>query len=115
MSSKVDHVTSYHNQQVRDAPIHAHDVAEHHGKSEHLVPHEQSRQADEHSPDDHSHEHVATVGHGIAAFGHKEIAALAHELWVARGRPEGSPDEDWFRAAETLRARAHTRTHTASA
>ena len=25
----------------------------------------------------------ATIGHGIAAFGHAKIAALAHELWQA--------------------------------
>jgi hypothetical protein len=49
---------------------------------------------------------VATVGHGVAAFGHGHIAALAHELWVARGCPEGSPEEDWFHAVEELRSRA---------
>jgi hypothetical protein len=48
------------------------------------------------------------LGHGIAAFGHSDIAALAYELWEARGGPEGSPEEDWFRAAEILRSRAHT-------
>jgi Protein of unknown function (DUF2934) len=36
----------------------------------------------------------ATIGHGIAAFGHAKIAALAHELWQARGCPHGSPQED---------------------
>jgi hypothetical protein len=29
-------------------------------------------------------------------------------LWHARGCPEGSPQEDWFHAAEQLRARTHT-------
>jgi hypothetical protein len=47
-------------------------------------------------------------GHGVAAFGHDDIAALAHELWQARGCPQGSPEEDWFRAAEQLRARSYT-------
>jgi len=26
------------------------------------------------------------------------IAALAYQLWQARGCPDGSPEEDWFRA-----------------
>lgn len=34
-----------------------------------------------------------------------EIAGLAYELWVARGRPVGNPDEDWYRAAEEIRSR----------
>ena len=52
---------------------------------------------------------TATVGHGIKTFGHEEIAALANELWRARGCPQGSPEEDWFRAAEQLRARVEVR------
>jgi hypothetical protein len=31
-----------------------------------------------------------------------EISAMAHQLWLQRGCPEGSPDEDWFRAEEEL-------------
>jgi len=34
---------------------------------------------------------------------HEEIEARAHELWIQRGRPIGSPEEDWFRAEEELR------------
>jgi hypothetical protein len=49
------------------------------------------------------------TGHGIAPFGHADIAALAHQLWQARGCPEGSPEEDWFHAAEQLRSRTSTR------
>jgi hypothetical protein len=30
-----------------------------------------------------------------------EIRELAYSLWEKRGRPDGSPDEDWF-AAEWL-------------
>ena len=26
------------------------------------------------------------------------VAELAYRLWEERGRPEGSPDEDWYRA-----------------
>jgi hypothetical protein len=35
----------------------------------------------------------------------EDIAALAYELWRARGCPDGSPDEDWYRAVEILRSR----------
>ena len=31
-----------------------------------------------------------------------EIAELAYQLWVNRGCPEGSPDQDWLRAEEEL-------------
>jgi hypothetical protein len=43
-------------------------------------------------------------GHGLAPFGHNEIAELAKELWQARGCPEGSPQQDWFQAVAQLRA-----------
>ena len=36
----------------------------------------------------------------------EEIARLAYEMWEQRGRPFGSSDEDWLRAAEELRRRA---------
>ena len=35
---------------------------------------------------------------------HEEIAALAYSLWQARGCPEGTPDDDWFKAEEVLQA-----------
>jgi hypothetical protein len=31
-----------------------------------------------------------------------QITALARALWEARGRPEGFPEEDWFRAERAL-------------
>jgi len=34
-----------------------------------------------------------------------EIAALAYQLWQARDRPDGTPEDDWFRAEETLNSR----------
>jgi hypothetical protein len=37
-------------------------------------------------------EMATTGGHGIAAFGHAEIAALAYEHWQARGCPHGSAE-----------------------
>lgn len=30
------------------------------------------------------------------------IAKLAYDLWIERGCPEGSPEEDWFRARGLL-------------
>ena len=75
--------------------------------TDHLTGHEHSRQAPEHFQEAHEHNQAATTGHGIAAFGHADIAALAYELWQARGCPDGSPQEDWFRAAEELRSRAY--------
>ena len=35
----------------------------------------------------------------------QDIAALAYELWEARGCPEGSPEIDWFAALEKLKSR----------
>ena len=95
--------------ELHDAAAHAHRVAEQQGKQDHLTGHEHSRQALEDSQDAHQHTQAATTGHGIVAFGHDDIAALAHELWQARGCPDGSPQEDWFHASEQLRSRAHTR------
>lgn len=28
----------------------------------------------------------------------RQIAALAYQFWLDRGCPDGSPDEDWFKA-----------------
>jgi hypothetical protein len=33
----------------------------------------------------------------------KAIAQLAYTFWEARGRPWGSPDEDWFRAEQEIK------------
>lgn len=33
-----------------------------------------------------------------AAPTHEEIATLAYHYWESRGRPIGSPEEDWLRA-----------------
>jgi Protein of unknown function (DUF2934) len=73
--------------------------------ADHLTGQEHSRQALEHFHDVHQHTQAATTGHGISAFGHDDIATLAYELWEARGCPIGSPQEDWFHAAEELRSR----------
>jgi hypothetical protein len=39
-------------------------------------------------------------------FAHEQISLLAYALWQQRGCPEGSPDEDWFRAEQELLARS---------
>ena len=36
---------------------------------------------------------------------HEDIVSLAYALWQQRGCPEGSPEEDWFRAEQELAAR----------
>ena len=33
----------------------------------------------------------------------EEVARLAHQYWLERGSPIGTPEEDWFRAEEELR------------
>jgi hypothetical protein len=114
MSTRFNSGSHYENHQraaeLHDAAAHAHrSAAEQHGKQDHLTGHEQSRQILEHSREAHQYTQEATAGHGIATFGHDDIAALAYTLWQARGCPEGSPQEDWFHAAEQLRSRAHTR------
>jgi hypothetical protein len=113
MSTRYNDGSHYENHQraaeLHDAAAHAHRVAEQQGKQDHLTGHEHSRQALEDSHDAHQHTQAVTAAHGIAAFGHDDIAALAHQLWQERGCPVGSPEEDWFHAAEQLRSRTYTR------
>jgi hypothetical protein len=114
MSTRYNHGSHYENHQraaeLHDGAAHAHrTAAEAHEKQDHQTGQELSRQALEHSW--RAYEHAAqTQGkpvneHGIAMFGHDDIARLAHELWEARGCPQGSGQEDWFRAVHKLRAR----------
>lgn len=112
MSTRYNDGSHYENHQhateLHDEAAHVHRTAEEHrGKQDHQTDHEQSRQAMEHSRqtylDPQSHDGVHQQ-HGIATFGHEEIAALAHALWLERGCPEGSPEQDWFHAAELLRS-----------
>jgi hypothetical protein len=55
--------------------------------------------------------HAASASVGPAASGPVEaqepvdsssIAALAYQLWHARGCPHGSPETDWFQAEQEL-------------
>ena len=95
--------------ELHDGAAHAYRVAEQQGKQNHLTGHEHLRQAIEHSQPADEQAQTATNGHGLTAFGHDDIAALAYELWQGRGCPHGSSEEDWFHAAEDLRSRAFSR------
>jgi Protein of unknown function (DUF2934) len=35
----------------------------------------------------------------------EQITALAYALWLERGSPEGSPEQDWYQAEQELRSR----------
>ena len=98
----------------RDLAAHAHrSGAEHHGKEDHLTGHESSRQDLEHGSNAYLHpqkdHRELGIGHDTTIRAHEatqhDIAALAYELWQDRCCPEGSPQEDWFRAVEELRSR----------
>ena len=115
MSTRYNNGSHYENHQraaeLHDNAAHVHrNAAETHEKQDHQTGHEHSRQALEHSHKAYQHSEQLYTGvlngHGISSFGHQDIAALAHTLWETRGWPEGSPEEDWFRAAQQLRARA---------
>ena len=87
-------------------------AALHHGQEEHLTGHEHSRQALEHSNTAFQHSlgmHQKAVTDRIIVVRAQEareedIAALAYKFWQARGCPEGSSQEDWFRAIEELQS-----------
>ena len=98
----------YHN-----LAAHAHRTAAvHQGQEEHLTGHEHSRQALEHSNTAYQHSlgmhQTVTIDHGVIVRSQKareeEIPALAYKLWQDRGCPDGSPQEDWFRAIEELQS-----------
>jgi len=113
MSTRYNNGSHYENHQraaeLHGVAAHPHNVAEQHGKPQPLTRPELSRQALQDSQDAHRHTERSATEHGIATFGHDDIAALAHKLWQARGCPQGSPEEDWFHAAEQLRSRANNR------
>jgi len=43
------------------------------------------------------------VGQQPQNSSHEEIAVRAYHLWEERGRPIGSPEEDWSRAEKEMR------------
>jgi len=108
MSTRHNNGSHYENHQrtveLEDLGAHAHRFGELHGKPEHLTGHEHSRQALEYSESGRTQS--APIDRMLAVCEHSDIAALAHQLWKDRGCPEGSPQQDWFRAAEELRSHA---------
>jgi hypothetical protein len=63
-----------------------------------------SRHALEHSAG--AHRQTQALAPASSSFlEHTEIVELAHQMWQARGCPEGSPQQDWFDAAAQIRAR----------
>ena len=118
MSTRYNNGSHYENHQraaeLHENAAHAHlSAAEAHEKQDHETSQELSRQAFEHSRLAYEHTGGAQQNglneHGFAMFGHREISALAHQLWELRGCPEGSPDEDWAHAAQQLRDRKESR------
>jgi hypothetical protein len=106
--------STYENRQkaieLQNSAAHTHRVAEQkRGQQEHLTATEQSV-AEQSNKESHRVESEIrsqhSVGHGVGAFTHDDIATLAYRLWQQRGEPEGSADEDWFHAVKELRARA---------
>jgi hypothetical protein len=109
MSTRNNSGAHYENHQLaaelHDNAAHAHRVAaQHSGQQDHPTGNEQSRQASEHARQPQLDAQQLHEG-AHYNFGHKEIAALAFELWQARGCPLGSAETDWFEAAAQLRAR----------
>ena len=45
--------------------------------------------------------------HRLSNEQREQIEKLAYQLWEQRGRPLGSPGEDWLRAEEEVRQRSH--------
>jgi len=39
---------------------------------------------------------------------HHDIAELAYHLWMERGQPDGSAEQDWYEAAEMLRGKVNS-------
>jgi len=46
------------------------------------------------------------AGNGVSEPSDEEIARKAYALWEDRGRPMGSPEEDWYRAKDELTLKA---------
>ena len=109
MSTRYNNGSHYENHQreaeLHDFAAHAHRTAQQHGQQDHQTGHEHSRQALEHSQAAHRQTEAAANRHPIDTFAGDEIAKLAYRLWNERGCPDGSPQEDWFRAKEELLAR----------
>jgi hypothetical protein len=115
MSTRHNNGSHYENHrqaaELHDKAAHAHRAAAEHGnKQDHQSGQEHSRQALEHSQraylhSQQVHQNATREQHDTVSV-HEATAVRAHDLWVARGCPEGSPDEDWFQAEEQFRSHA---------
>jgi hypothetical protein len=47
-----------------------------------------------------------TDGPSVTPVNQVDVAELAYQRWVERGRPQGSPEDDWFEAERELRSRS---------
>ena len=61
-------------------------------------------------PEDHVQEEVVVQSPEVqptatAGLESEETARLAHQHWLERGCPIGTPEEDWFRAEEEIKLR----------
>jgi hypothetical protein len=45
-------------------------------------------------------------GPSVTPVNQVDVAELAYQRWVERGRPQGSPEDDWFEAERELRSRS---------
>ena len=95
--------------ELHDRAAEAHRIAQRHERGDVITGGEDSRQALQHSQAADNLTKALASGHGVITSAHDEVAALAYQLWQARGCPDGSPQEDWFHAAEELRSRTHAR------
>ncbi len=111
MSTRRNNGSHYENHQraaeLQDLAAHAHRTAQQHGKEDHATGHERSRQSHEHSQLVHQ-QSVPLVKQTRPQFGDEDVAELAYALWQERGCPDGSSEEDWFRALEKLRTTPHS-------
>jgi hypothetical protein len=48
----------------------------------------------------------AIAGSGAATIAEDAISKRAYELWLERGCPEGSPEQDWYLAESELRGQS---------
>jgi len=82
--------------------------ADSHQRQDHQSGQEQSRQALEHSQQLQEHaalgDQEPAIEHdfAISLLAHEDLALRAYKLWEARGRPVGSPNQDWFLAVQEL-------------
>jgi predicted SnoaL-like aldol condensation-catalyzing enzyme len=90
--------------ELHDHAADAHRIAQKHEKDDERTDGEHSLHALEHSQSAHNLTKAVAFGYGVIPCGHEEIATLAYELWEARGCPNGSPEEDWFRAEAERRS-----------